>query len=84
MTTSEILLTEDAICGPHCDQRILHAPGVCDACDEFPTLQKARMMWEINFTGETGDEAKTKTPCLADAARGDSHQNWRGNRAYKE
>ena len=36
---------------PHCDQRILHAPGECQWCDEYPKWQKLREAWGIAFTG---------------------------------
>lgn len=36
---------------PHCDARILHAPGECEYCDERGDLQLARTAWGINFTG---------------------------------
>lgn len=41
---------------PHCDQRVLHAPGECSYCDRKPDWQKVRQMWGIAFTGhEPGD-----------------------------
>jgi len=39
-------------CGPHCDSRVLHAPGICEHCDKFPELQAYRKAHVINFTGD--------------------------------
>jgi len=36
---------------PHCDQRILHAPGECEFCDRHPGWQQLRQAWGIAFTG---------------------------------
>lgn len=36
---------------PHCDARILHAPGECEYCDLHPEWQELRKMWGIAFTG---------------------------------
>lgn len=36
---------------PHCDQRILHAPGECQYCDMHPEWQELRQAWGIAFTG---------------------------------
>lgn len=38
---------------PHCDQRILHAPGECEYCDANPQWQELRKAWGIAFTGHT-------------------------------
>jgi hypothetical protein len=38
---------------PHCDQRILHAPGECEFCDEREDWQALRKAWGIAFTGHT-------------------------------
>lgn len=37
---------------PHCDMRVLHAPGECKYCDAHPEWQALREAWDINFTGE--------------------------------
>lgn len=37
---------------PHCDQRVLHAPGLCRYCDRHPEWQKLREKWGIAFTGQ--------------------------------
>lgn len=37
---------------PHCDQRVLHAPGECEFCDGCPEWQALRKAWGIAFTGK--------------------------------
>jgi hypothetical protein len=54
---------------PHCDQRILHAPGECEYCDMNPEWQQLRIDWCICFTGHKPDGRDTFVPCPADAAR---------------
>jgi len=36
---------------PHCDSRVLHAPGECEFCDQRPEWQALRQAWGIAFTG---------------------------------
>lgn len=62
---------------PHCDQRILHAPGECQHCDMHPLWQALRQAWGIAFTGYQPEG--TELPCPADNARGDNHTKWYGN-----
>lgn len=38
---------------PHCDSRVLHAPGECRYCDAHPEWQELRKAWGIAFTGKT-------------------------------
>lgn len=64
---------------PHCDQRILHAPGDCKYCDCYPAAQKLRDAWGIAFTGQKPRPGCL--PCPADHARGNKHKQWPGNRA---
>lgn len=68
---------------PHCDARVLHAPGECEVCDQAPDLQEARKAWGIAFSGHARPEGGL--PCPADAARPAGterdHQRWWGNRA---
>jgi hypothetical protein len=45
---------------PHCDSAILHAPGECTYCDQYPDWQLIRDRWLINFTGHMADG---RTPC---------------------
>lgn len=68
---------------PHCDQRILHAPGECQFCDARPDWQALRSFWGIAFTGKTPIEEKFRKqlPCPADFNRGDTHRAWVGNAA---
>jgi hypothetical protein len=61
---------------PHCDSRVLHAPGECVYCDEHPDWQELREVWGINFTGH---QEVLKMQCPADRARGDNHKLWGGN-----
>lgn len=62
---------------PHCDQRILHAPGECQFCDKHPDWQALRVAWGIAFTGWLPDGKEL--PCPADYARGNTHTLWSGN-----
>lgn len=39
---------------PHPEWDILHAPGKCSACDEFPERQNRRIRFGLNFTNEPG------------------------------
>lgn len=47
---------------PHCDERVLHAPGTCEYCDSYPAWQAARLMWGIAFTGQPATDAQP-LPC---------------------
>lgn len=66
---------------PHCDQRILHAPGECKYCDDFDEWQEARELWGIAYTGHTPTDGQI--PCPADVARPpgseSDHRRWGGN-----
>ena len=66
---------------PHCDQRILHAPGECNYCDENPNWQELRVAWGIAFTNY--EPEGTELPCPANYARGDLVNKWGGNQAKK-
>jgi hypothetical protein len=66
---------------PHCDQRILHAPGECVFCDKHSDWQWLRQIWGIAFTGY--EPEKNELPCPADNARGDQHKLWHGNNVAK-
>lgn len=66
---------------PHCDQRVLHAPGECEFCDRHPEWQALRAAWGICFTGYAPEG--TELPCPADHARPDgAAERWSGNRAH--
>lgn len=63
---------------PHCDSRVLHAPGECRFCDMHPDWQALRMHWNINFTGHND---KRKKPCPAEVIRPFSViDRWVGNK----
>jgi len=69
---------------PHCDQRILHAPGECEYCDGHLEWQELRTAWGIAFTGHIPDGEWIKMPCPADADRpagsSSDHRRWGGNK----
>ncbi len=62
---------------PHCDQRVLHAPGECEFCDAHPQWQQLRIDWSICFTGY--EPEGTELPDPATYARGDTLNKWHGN-----
>ena|SRR6266568_950504 len=62
---------------PHCDQKILHAPGECQYCDEHNEWQALRLAWGIAFTNYQPEEGEL--PCPANHARGDKCNFWYGN-----
>ena len=68
---------------PHCDARILHAPGECWACDLYPDWQELRVKWGICFTGQK--PMPWELPCPADNARPpgskSDHRLWGPNTA---
>jgi hypothetical protein len=63
---------------PHCDPRILHAPGECEFCDEHTEWQALREVWKIAFTNYEPEEGEL--PCPANHARGDKCNSWTGNK----
>jgi hypothetical protein len=66
---------------PHCDSRILHAPGECAYCDHYPEWQELRVHWGIAFTGHIPDVDSGGMLCPADYSRGpESYNSWGGNR----
>lgn len=67
---------------PHCDDRVLHAPGVCSFCDLYPEEQAARIANGVNFTGESDPNKKQ---CPAEQRRSlDTINRWGGNRAASD
>ncbi len=67
---------------PHCEPRILHAPGECEFCDRHPEWQELRKHWGIAFTGKTPvlkGPQQMELPCPADFNRGATHTQWGGN-----
>lgn len=47
---------------PHCDPSILHAPGACRYCDEYPDWQLHRKTAHIAFTGQVADDSHAPCP----------------------
>jgi hypothetical protein len=69
---------------PHCDSRVLHAPGECQYCDQLPLWQALRVLWGICFTGYEPDLAKKELPCPATVHRPlELINRWGGNIAKK-
>ncbi len=65
---------------PHCDGDVLHAPGSCRFCDEFPERQSRRVAEGVCFTGE---DDPSKKPCPATLRRSAVQINvWPGNRPH--
>ena len=63
---------------PHCDTKVLHAPGECEFCDTHPDWQELREVWGIRFTGHS---EPGKVPCPAERERDiDTINRWGGNR----
>lgn len=63
---------------PHCDQSVLHAPGMCGFCDQYPDWQEMRSMWGINYTGKYSED---KVLCPSEHRRPLGKINlWPGNR----
>lgn len=63
---------------PHCDQRVLHAPGECQFCDAHADWQELRQMWGIAYTG--WEPEGHELPCPSDHARGTGGAHvWHGN-----
>jgi hypothetical protein len=74
---------------PHCDAAVLHAPGICIACDAFPALQEYRLTREVDFTGlssQPGIDVEaislpSKAPDWAETCRPIALiEKWEGNR----
>lgn len=63
---------------PHCDSRVLHAPGECEVCDKYPTWQELRFVWGIAFTGYEPDQNELPDP--ATYVRGEEVNAWEGNK----
>lgn len=63
---------------PHCDSTILHAPGACPYCDEYPDWQQLRETWQMNFTNQYDIG---KAPCPSVYFRNPADRDaWPGNR----
>lgn len=63
---------------PHCDSKVLHAPGECEYCDKHPDWQALRLSWGIAFTGYEPEEKEL--PCPASVNRPlETINRWGGN-----
>ncbi len=67
---------------PHCDQRVLHAPGECGYCDKHREWQELRVAWGIAFTGYEPEDGEIECPSDRARGRGGAHV-WGGNRPSK-
>lgn len=70
----------------HCDAKVLHSPGLCEYCDEYPQAQAKRKELGVRFTDEVGIKYNDPTfedgrlPCPAVEARPSININaWGGN-----
>lgn len=62
---------------PHCDERVLHSPGLCEFCDKAEVLQKYRQMLNLSYT----DELQANDPLLPGEDRSRASADaWGGNR----
>lgn len=69
--------TEDRAYMPHCDSSVLHAPGECEFCDEYPDFQHYRVVARINFSGHYD---RNKAPCPSTFFRPEATiDKWGGN-----
>lgn len=67
---------------PHCDSRVLHAPGECKYCDEYPDHQLQRRLAGVNYTGHYDPE---KEICPAEQQRDiETINRWHGNKSYRD
>lgn len=73
---------------PHCDARVVHAPGECVWCDvaeEVHGWQTQRREGGRAFTGHAPDAMAGQLPCPSDVARGKAGAHvWGGNRPTQE
>ncbi len=44
------------------DASIVHAPGECKTCDDFPDWQTLRSLWNITYTGRTPKPGQVRCP----------------------
>jgi hypothetical protein len=67
---------------PHCDSAVLHEPGRCDYCDEYPAKQAARLLSKINYTGNRWEGFGL---CPSEMSRDLATINkWEGNVPHRE
>jgi hypothetical protein len=67
---------------PHCDSKVLHAPGVCSYCDEYPERQQARYDEGVAFTGQVNAALKPD-PAQVDRPL-ELIERWPGNRPRRD
>jgi hypothetical protein len=74
---------------PHCDDLILHGPGVCDYCDKYPAWQEARRKFRIEYSFTQARIANHRIrrtgyrPCPASVLRPiEKIERWGGNVPY--
>lgn len=71
-------LPNDFATFPHCDHLVLHAPGECAYCDEYPNYQRVRRTFQIAFTNQ--EPAGNEFTCPAEVRRPRKIVNaWGGN-----
>lgn len=64
---------------PHCDDLVLHAPGICKFCDKSKALQELRGVMDIAYTGE--DPGNYLRPCPSTLIRDVATiEKWPNNR----
>jgi hypothetical protein len=66
---------------PHCDARVLHAPGECKYCDMHGEWQALRITWGVAFTGYEPDSGEVADPATVNRPLKTS-ELWSGNRPY--
>lgn len=63
---------------PHCDASVLHFPGACEDCDQYPDWQNYRRVALIAFTNDPQPEGKA--PCPSEHFRSaEVRDRWPGN-----
>lgn len=64
---------------PHCDASILHSPGHCEFCDQYPDWQEYREHARISFSND--EPSLDKAPCPSEWFRSRTIRDlWAGNR----
>lgn len=54
----------DRAFAPHCDSTVLHAPGECEYCDDYPDWQEYRQLAHIAFTGQDANDRLSPCPSM--------------------
>lgn len=68
---------------PHCDSRVLHAPGVCVFCDRRPDLQKHRRQMGMAFTDDPSPHPGAIQDIATQYRPIETINKWFGNRPVK-